>query len=193
MAEKKRGMPKIKMFHILVVGLIGLVACQKQETAPTDQFFPELGVEKAENVEILYSDSAEIRVKVTGPTMLNHTDRREPRQEFPDGLEVFFYGENLELTSTLKANYGIRFDNQDQVIVRDSVVWESANDQRLETEELTWNERTQKVYTNRFAAIITPEDTIFTRYFEADQNFKNIKFRSNSGSKGIQSLSKELE
>lgn len=186
MLNKKIG-PALFFFLMVVAG------CKKQAPPPPDESFPGLGVERAENVEILYSDSAEIRVKVTGPTMLNHSDRREPRQEFPDGLEVFFYGENLELTSTLVAGYGIRYDNQDQVIVRDSVVWESAKNQRLETEELTWNERTQKVYTNRFAAIITPEDTIFTRYFEANQNFKNIKFRSNSGSKGIQSLSKELE
>jgi hypothetical protein len=108
--------------------------------------------------------------------MLNHTDRREPYQEFPDGLEVFFYGEDLELTSTLAAGYGIRYDNRDQVIVRDSVVWKSMNEQRLETEELTWNERTQKVYTNHFAAIITPEDTIFTRYFEANKTSRTSSF-----------------
>lgn len=186
-------MPDKKILYTLLLTLVVAVSCKKQKAAPVDAFIPELGVERAENVEIIYSDSAEIRVKVTGPTMLNHTDRREPHQEFPDGLEVFFYGENLELTSTLIAGYGIRYDNLDQVIVRDSVVWKSMDEQRLETEELTWNERTQKVYTNHFAAIITPEDTIFTRYFEANQNFKNIKFRSNSGSKGIQSLSKEDE
>jgi LPS export ABC transporter protein LptC len=186
-------MPDRKIRYIVFLALLVAASCSKQKSAPTSEFIPELGVERAENVAIIYSDSAEIRVKVTGPTMLNHTDRREPYQEFPDGLEVFFYGEDLELTSTLAAGYGIRYDNRDQVIVRDSVVWKSMNEQRLETEELTWNERTQKVYTNHFAAIITPEDTIFTRYFEANQNFKNIKFRSNSGSKGIQSLSKEVE
>ncbi len=177
----------------ITVMIFAAGACTKKEEARPVEEFMELGVEKAEDVEILYSDSAEIKVKVTGPTMMNYNDRREPRQEFPNGLRVFFYGEGLELTSTLSAKYGVRYDNQSQVIVRDSVVWESVDNQRLETEELTWNERTQKVFTNRFAAIITPEDTIFTRYFEADQGFKNIKFRSNSGSKGIQSLSKESE
>lgn len=184
---------KKKIRYILLFVLAGFLSCKKAPVDVPEATTYELDMERAEKVEILYSDSAEIRVKVKGPTMLNYMDRREPRQEFPDGLEVYFYGENLEITSTLTAHYGIRYDNQDQVIVRDSVVWKSANDQRLETEELTWNERTQKVYTNRFAAIITPEDTIFTRYFEADQNFKNIKFRSNTGSKGIQSLSKELQ
>ena len=186
-------MPNKNILYALLVVLLGVLSCKKQQVEQVEENYYELEVERAEMVEILYSDSAEIRVKVTGPTMLNYMDRREPRQEFPDGLKVLFYGENLEVTSTLRARYGVRYDNQDQVIVRDSVVWESANNQRLETEELTWNERTKKVYTNRFAAIITPEDTIFTRYFEADQNFKNIKFRSNTGSKGIQSLSKELQ
>ncbi|HQU59474.1 MAG TPA: LPS export ABC transporter periplasmic protein LptC, partial [Saprospiraceae bacterium] len=40
-------------------------------------------VETAKNVEILYSDSAQVRVRVTGPTMLYYLDREEPRQEFP--------------------------------------------------------------------------------------------------------------
>ncbi len=177
---------------ISFLGMLFLVSCKKKTFEVPDSITMDLSVERAEDVEIIYSDSAEIRVQVMGPTMLNYTDRREPRQEFPDGLEVLFYGENLQLTSTLTANFGVRYDNQTQVIVRDSVVWESTQNQRLETEELIWNERTQKVYTNRFAVIITPQDTIFTRYFEADQDFKNIKFRSNSGSKAIQSLSKEL-
>ncbi len=186
-------MRKKRILVWMLIGGLILEACSKKEVqVPTDTFL-ELGVERAENVEILYSDSAEIKVKVTGPTMLNYTERRDPRQEFPDGLEVYFYGEDLELTSTLTAKYGVRYDNLSQVIVRDSVVWESMQEQRLETEELTWNERTQKIFTNRFAAIITPEDTIFTRYFEANQDFKNIKFRSNSGSKGIQSLSKDMQ
>lgn len=180
----------IFLFFLFVVLLS---ACKKQlEKGPIDPLL-DLGIEKADTVEILYSDSAQIRVKVSGPTMLNYTDRREPRQEFPDGLEVLFYDDNLRLTSTLTAKYGVRYDNLGQVIVRDSVIWESTQNQRLETEELTWNERNQKIFTNRFAAIITPEDTIFTHYFEADQDFKNIKFRSNSGSKAIQSLSKEME
>ena len=49
----------------------------------------ELKYETMKNVELLYSDSAIMRVKVMGDKMLRFLDVNTPKQEFPEGRNVY--------------------------------------------------------------------------------------------------------
>lgn len=150
-------------------------------------------VETAKDVEILYSDSAQVRVRITGPTMLQYLDRREPRQEFPDGVEVEFFGPEGSITSQLDARYGLRLENKNEVIVRDSVVWRSVEGEKIETEELIWDERRRKIYTNKFVVITRPDEIIYGHGFEADQDFSYSRINAIEGRLKVEDLEKELE
>ena len=97
------------------------------------------------------------------------------RQEFPDGLHLTFFDELQDTSSTLIANWGVYRQRSNEITVRDSVVWESVDLQRLETEELNWSERDARIYTNKFVILRQP-DYIVTGYgLEADQNFEQAK------------------
>ena len=124
-------------------------------------------VETVKEVEMLYSDSARVQVRVTGPTMLNNLDRNEPYQEFVDG--------------TLIANYAIRYERKGQMIARDSVIWWSVDGQKLETEELIWSEKDQEIFTQKFARITTPTEMIYGHGFRADQDFSNARIKQVEG------------
>lgn len=150
-------------------------------------------VETAKNVEILYSDSAQVRVRVTGPTMLYYLDRQEPRQEFPDGVHVEFFGPGGIITSELTARYGIRLEKDNQVVVRDSVVWHSEEGEKLESEELIWDERSRKVFTQKFVVVTRPGEIIYGHGFEADQNFSYSRINAIEGRLKAGGLEKELE
>lgn len=133
-------------------------------------------VETVKEVEILYSDSAEVRVRITGPIMLSYLDRTEPRQEFIDGMQVDFFGSDGHIiTSTLVSQYAIRLEREGRVIARDSVVWSSINGEKLETEELIWEENRAQVYTQKFARITTPRQIIYGHGFRANQDFSNAR------------------
>jgi len=139
--------------------LLGLVAC-KNELAEVNRVVSadDLQVERIQDFKMLYSDSAVVRVQIEGQTMLRHLDKNDPRQEFPDGVIVDFFnpGSNTT-TSRLTAKYAVRHERDSRVIVRDSVVWETVNDEILETEELIWDEQTKKIYTNKFVTIQRPD------------------------------------
>lgn len=164
--------------------MVALGACKKQESVYVDEekIQGELALERTTDVELLYSDSARLRVRVTGPVMLNHTQRTQERQEFTDGIEVEFFDEKEQLNSRLTAKYAIRYDFDGKVVVRDSVVWRSVEDQMIESSELIWDERNQEIYTNKFSVITTPTDTVFTQYFRANQDFSQITMTSTDGS-----------
>ncbi len=132
-------------------------------------------VEVATGVQILYSDSARIRLILEAPLMYNYLTPTDPRQEFPAGIEAFFLDEAQDTTSTLIAHSGVYRSRNNLITVRDSVVWESVDQQRLETEELNWDEQRQLIYTNKFV-VLTQPDYIITGYgLESDANFSNAR------------------
>lgn len=137
--------------------------------------------EQAENVEILYSDSAQIKVRITGRVMLNHLDPVKPRQEFTDGILVEFFGPNKQISSQLSAKYAQRIERDGEVLARDSVVWLSAKNEKLETEELIWDEKRKEVYTKKFAVITTPKEIIYGHGFTANQDFTDARIHQVEG------------
>lgn len=142
----------------------------------------EPNVETVCDVEILYSEEAKMRVKLEGPLLLRHKTK-DPFTEFPSGVTVtFFEQSSLQPTSKLTAKYAIRRQKDKETVVRDSVVWFNIyKKERLETEELIWNENTNKVYSDKFVKITTETENIFGEGFEADQNFTNYKIKKIHG------------
>lgn len=132
-------------------------------------------VELAEGVRIIFSDSGYVKGIVTAPTMLNHLDRADQRQEFPDGLRVAFLDEFQDTSSTLIAKWGVYRSRSKKITVRDSVVWESADLQRLETEELNWDEKGERIHTNKFVVLQQPDYVITGYGLEADQAFTDAR------------------
>ena len=151
-------------------------------------------VETATGVEILYSDSAQLKVKIEGATMVTHLDKVNPKQEFVDGVFVEFFGPDEEVNSTLSAKYAIRSEQDKEILVKDSVIWESELQQKkLETEELIWDEKKQQIYTNKFVVITSPDEIIYGHGFEADQNFENVRIKAIDGRVKVNNIGKELE
>ena len=164
-------LPTVLLLLFLVTG--GCEYSRKHE----DQMFTEADtkVEVGREVEILYSDSAVVRVRIQAPTLLNYADQMDPRQEFPDGVQVDFLDNRLRVTSTLTAKKGIRRADKGNVTVRDSVVLRSIKKEQLETEELIWEERTGRVHTDKFVKITKPGEVMYGYGLEATDDFSYWK------------------
>ncbi len=184
---------KIKVASFLL-GLLLMQACtQENEALDVKNITLDPSIETAKDVEIIYSDSAKVRVKIIGPTLLYHVDSRSPRQEFPNHVRVDFYGPDEKISSTLTGKYGIRYEAEGKVVVRDSVVWQSVTGERLETEELIWNERQQKVYNHRFVVLRKVDEILMGHGFEATQDFKNSRVIAVTGTKSIDEISDDFQ
>lgn len=153
----------------------------------------EIDVEIAKDVEILYSDSAVIRVKVIAPVMKRYTDKADPREEFPSGLKVDFFDTNKNINSWLTAKKGIRYQQQGKIIVRDSVVWKSKTREELETSELIWDEKEEKVYTNKFVVVRRPGEILYGYGFESNQDFTHSKIRAIEGRLKVDEFEKDFQ
>ncbi len=131
----------------------------------------DLKKELIKGVEILYSDSAKVRVRISGPVMNRITDSDNPNEEFTKGVNVDFFDEKGNVTSTLKADYAQRYQNKPEVLARGNVVMKSSKNETMETDEIIWDRNTEKVYTKKFVMVKTPKETFWGQGFESNQDF----------------------
>ncbi len=159
----------------LALCLLLLASCS--DPVETRQVFTQddIAVEVGKEVEILYSDSAVVRVRVTGPVLLNHSDQAKPRQEFPNGIKMEFLLPDLSIRSVLTAKTATRFQEEGKIVARDSVVITTIKKEKLETEELIWDEKTAKIHTDKFVKVSQPDEIIYGFGLEADQDFSYWK------------------
>ncbi|MEY4927082.1 MAG: hypothetical protein RI894_1518 [Bacteroidota bacterium] len=141
----------------------------------------EEGVEHAEGVEMLYSDSAVVRVKVTAAVMNHVLNPEKPLRVFPKGLLVDFFNKDKEQTSKLTSKYAERDENSGLVLLRDSVVVWNKKDERLETQELWWSEPQQRIYSEKTVKITTPSQIIQGTGFESNGDFTHWTIKEVTG------------
>jgi LPS export ABC transporter protein LptC len=151
------------------------MAAVKRITSPG-----EANRETATDVEILYSDQAIVRAKLTAPLMIHH-EVKEPFTEMPDGLQINFLDEKGKTESTLTAGYGIVYDKSDEMIARNNVVIVNPRNETLNTEEIIWNQKTQKIYSSRFVKIKTEEEILFGDGFESNQDLSDYTIKKIKG------------
>lgn len=157
------------------------MACQNEisEVTTTKKLY-EPTRETGKDIELIYTEDGKTKVRLNAPKLVR-SKTKDPYVEFPDGLSVKFYNDSLEVTSTLKANYGIRYEKEDKTYFRDEVELENVANEQLFTEELIWNEKQETIYSEKFVRIVTPEQRINGKGFEADQQFTNYTIKNISG------------
>lgn len=177
----------------LGTALLVLTACEN-DLKEIDRLFSEeeVKVETAFDVQLLYSDSANVQVRVSGPRMLRHFKSAIPYEEFPDGILVEFLNNSSKPRNNLTAKYALRYESKNEVIVRDSVVWQSGKGEKLETEELIWDDRKKKVYTKRFVKITNAEEVLYGYGFVADQDFNHWEITQLIGEMKVEGLDEGL-
>lgn len=146
--------------------------CGQQEVATVpDPLLLEEDVEIVRDVVVMYSDSLRLRARVEGARLVKYLDRNEERDVFPEGVQVTFYDRDGAVSSTLKADHGVRQVRTRQIRGTGNVVFSNARGEVLESEELIWDEEGDRVYTRKFVRVTTPEEQVWGMGFEANQDF----------------------
>jgi LPS export ABC transporter protein LptC len=140
-------------------------------------------VEHGKNIKLYYSEDAIVKICITAPAVAKYTSDN-PYIEFTEGLHAdFFNGTSGNVTSTLDADYGIRYEKELKTVVRRNVVVVNEKNETLHTEELTWDEKKHIIYTDKQVIIKTETDTIFGQGMEADEQFSRYTILKPGGSK----------
>jgi len=187
---------KFILFIASILLIIGLSACSNT-IEEVDALFTEkdLKIEHAKDVEILYSDSAQIKLKIIAPTLKRYLEKKKSIDEFPDGVLVEFYDNRGKITSWLKSDYAIRKDADKRIYVKQNVKLYNTQEEELSTDELIWNEETGEIYTNKYVRIAQPRrgDTLFGYGFVAKQEFQRFQLNKKVSGTRFLELDKMLK
>jgi len=137
-------------------------------------------VEISRNIEVLYSDSAIVKVKMQAP-LLERYAGAEPYTELKKGVNLTFYDRNRQVASTLTAGYAISRESEKVMEARNNVVVVNAQGDKLNTEHLVWDEKTRKIHSDEFARITTANEIIYGNGMEANEDFSTYRIKDVKG------------
>ena len=140
------------------------------------------------NVKVIYSDSARVKVQVLAPSFQQFPDVERPYMEFPDGLEVYFYNDSMQIDSEIRADYTIYYSEERLWHATGNVVaLRLDNGDALHTEELFWDEEAHLIYSDAFTRIQNEDGTFYgKRGFESHQDLSNWQLKGTSGIVNVQ-------
>lgn len=127
--------------------------------------------DKAEDVTILYSDNGHVKMKLYTKEFVKNDVAKPPYTDMRKGLKVEFYGDSLKIESTLTARYARYYEKQGNILIRDSIVIVNKKGEKLNTEELVWNQSAKKLFTEKFVKITTPTQVMYGDGLEANEDF----------------------
>jgi LPS export ABC transporter protein LptC len=137
--------------------------------------------ETAENVTIEYTDSGVLKAIVESPEMIGVKNVRNPYIEMPKGIRAEFLDVNGNTESYLLSEYGISYTEQKRMVVRRNVRVLNMKCEKLETEELIWDQQKGRIYTDKFVKITTPDQIITGEGMESDQTFSDWEILNVNG------------
>lgn len=140
----------------------------------------QLPLESSKNVEMLYSDSAVVRAKLITPQMDSYRELdKKNYSEMPKGMIVIFFDQFKKEQNRLTADYGIGYDTKgtgmDKMEAKRHVVVINEKGEKLETEHLTWDAATKKIYTEEFVKITTKDKVLMGDGLKANQDFSEYE------------------
>lgn len=134
-----------------------------------------------ENIRLVYSDSGQVKMILEAPIAENYNQKEQPKLVFPKGIFVRFFDANGTEESSITANYAIRLINEQRWQAKGDVVVENIQNERLNTEELFWDEAKEIIYSEVFVKMTTDSQIIMGEGFESDQNFTNAVVKKVTG------------
>ncbi len=142
-------------------------------------------VEESKDVRMIYSDSAKVSVIISGPRMLGYLDKKNPKQVLTDGVKAEFLDGYGRVTSYLEAKYAVRDERNKLIHCKDSVVIYNANNEKLETSEIFWQESDGIMRTDKFIRITQPTrgDTTYGVGFESNEDFTSFTIKNKFSAK----------
>jgi LPS export ABC transporter protein LptC len=166
----------------ITVAIQAIVILVLQSCSSSVENSATLGVErdsaavmKTYNVTTLISDSGITRFRVKTNEWLVFDKKAKPAWEFPQGLHLEQFDENLEIHSEVDAKKAVYYTNLEEWVLSDSVYAVNMEGEKFETEILYVHQKKDRIFTDKFVKI-TQKDKIITGIgMESNQRLTKYK------------------
>lgn len=160
-----------------------LSACAEQEEARHETPVEQLMTEYSENRTIIATENGIKQYQFFAPLLEGYTAGDEPYREFRRGIRMitFMKDSSDRVDVTLTANYAIYYEKRKLWEAKGNVVVKKSDGKTLYTEQLFWNDLTNKIYSNVDSKIVEPDGETYVSGFESDEEFRYWSAREMDG------------
>ncbi|HEX2617794.1 MAG TPA: LPS export ABC transporter periplasmic protein LptC [Flavobacteriales bacterium] len=138
------------------------------------------------DAEYFYSDSGHVRNRLRAGTISEHMIGDAPYTDLDNGVELTFYDAQGRPGSVLTARRGHVWNKERRMEVDEQVVFTNPRGERLETEQLIWEQDSGRVHTERPVRITRAHDIIYGQGLDAAQDFSRYTVRRVTGTLALE-------
>ncbi|PIB36861.1 LPS export ABC transporter periplasmic protein LptC [Reichenbachiella sp. 5M10] len=157
------------IFFVLPLLLaICFISCESKKSVLDQETYDGPSV-SMDSIDVLISDSARVKLRLVAAKQLVYEN---DDRDFPEGIYLEFYDGYGKLSSTLRANTGYYFAEEDYYKAEGDVqMYSLAKGDDLHTELLNWVPDEERVHTDKFVTIKSDGEILKGEGLEASQNF----------------------
>jgi LPS export ABC transporter protein LptC len=132
-------------------------------------------------VTTLISDSGITRYKIVTEEWIINDKKNPPYWAFEKGVYLEKFDTLFHIDASIKADTAYYYEKKKLWELRSNVQIQSQRGDKFETELLYWNEKEEKIFSDKYIRI-SQEDKIITGYgFESDQNLTEYQIKNTTG------------
>lgn len=159
-------------------------ACDEGETSEkaAEESLKEIPSMATYDVSMLISDSGVIKYRASADTWLHYgMDKSNEYQYFPQGIFLEQLDSAFNSAASIQADTAYNYETKQLWHLIKNVHIVNAANEHFYTQELFWNVRTHKVYSDSTIRIERPDAILIGVGFESDDRFTNYTIRKPTG------------
>lgn len=195
MSRLNCALQNVALSCMLLIGLgsflLSAAGCERRAATSTDledAFNDEAPVQESWNVHMNVNEGAHPRLRIRAGHMARyeHGDSTYTLLHSPDSaakrrVVVHLFDTQGDSSSTIRADRLFYYDEERRFEARGDVVATTAEQKRLETERLLWNEDMRQIRAPGFVRITTPSDRIEGYGLKGGENLQNYNIADVTG------------
>ena len=173
-----------RLCYIFVVGTILMSACRQQveHTAPAILEKDSVPMMTTWGVNTLISDSGVMKYRIITEEWKINQNTHPQRWLFEKAIFLEQYDDKFKPQSTIQADTAYYYPENRLWELRGRVSVITADGMRYNSEQLYWDERSKKLYSNVFSRLVTPDKSIQGAYFWSDERLTKYYVSNSKGS-----------
>lgn len=169
---------QVRMLIISILILYILISCNNEKKEVIDQPFDREIIPSIEDdsVTMFISDSGVIRYKVLTDKWQIFDGAKDPHWFFPEGLYIERFNPLFMTEATIKADTAWNYTLRKTWRLKGNVFIKNIKNETFNTEELFWDEKVQKIYSDKYIEIKRPNKLELKGFgFESNTNMTEYK------------------
>ena len=135
----------------------------------------------ADSITTIVSDSGIIRYRIIALDWYVYEKADTPYWDFPNGLRFERFDENYKVDAEIECDRAVYYSKLELWKLNDNVEATNLNKEEFYTNELYWNQKEERVYSDSAITIIQKDRKILGVGFESNQTFSRYSIHHPKG------------